>query len=146
MAQRKLLEGSERVRKVGDRRESITVELTPEEVEAEKTNVVDLLGRKHNLEAARKSLASEYKAKIEAIDTAVDASCRAAQTRKRLVDADIELWLTNSREVISVDVATGKVVARRTARLDELQEALFDERNGAAAELAFPAPDDAFGQ
>lgn len=134
---------SDIVRKLGERRETITVELTPEEIQTEKTNVVDLHGRKQNLEAARKSLMSEYKAKIEIVEAAMDTSARAATTGKKALELDIEEYLTRSREVVRVRADTGDIIGRRTARTEELQEALaFEDRS---SELAFPSPDDAFG-
>lgn len=142
MAQRKLFESSERVRKIGERKETITVELDPSEIEAERTAVLDLLGRKDNLEAARKSLASEYKAKIEAVESAMTACRQAATTGKRTVELDIEEWLTRSREVVRVRADNGDVIGKRNARADELQEALFDERQ---ADPTFPPAGDAFG-
>lgn len=151
MAKPKLVESAERIRKIGDRKETITVELTPEEIDAEQCGVMDMLGRRKNLDAARKSIASEYKAKIEAVDIAIDAGTVAATTGKRQIDVDVEEWLTTARKVIRVRADNGDVLGSRTARTDELQEALFEDRSTdrapeRAAELAFPPPGEVFDQ
>jgi hypothetical protein len=151
MAQRKLFDSTDatpRVRKIGERKESIVVLLTSEEIEDERTAVLDLLSRLDNLDAARKSLASEYKAKIEAVSTAMAASRHAATTGKRAVEVYIEDWLTRSGEVVRVRADTGETIGKRPARSDELQEPLFDARDASAhaPDPAFPNPGDAFGQ
>lgn len=139
----RLVTDDERVRKLGERTEEITAELSPEEVEAEKTIVLDLLGRRDNLESSRKSIASQYKARIEAVDTEITEHRLAATTRKRQIDVTIEDWLTTSRKVVRVRADNGEVIGRRDARTEELQEALFEDRT---AELSFPPPDDVFGK
>lgn len=142
MPRAKLANADERVRKVGERIEEITAELSDEEVEQERGRVIDLLGRRENLEAARKSLMSEYKAKIESVDMLIKAGALAATSRKKRMEVTVESWLTRGRSVLRVRADTDEVIGSRIANADELQEAMFDDR----PELAFPAPDDAFGK
>lgn len=143
MPRAKLANADERVRKLGDRIEEITAELSDDEVEQERSRVIDLLGRRDNLEAARKSLASEYKAKIEAVDTLIKAGALAATSRKKRIEVTIEEWLTQARAVVRLRADTEEVIGRRNARSDELQETLFE---GRPTELEFPSADDAFGK
>ncbi len=129
-------------RKLGERRETITVDLSPTEVEEEKTLVMDLLGRRQNLEAAKKSTMADYKAKIDKVSEQITSSCRVATTERREIEIDVEEWINRNNQVVRIRRDTGEILGEpRTARADELQEALFG--NGAADE--FPTPVDAFG-
>lgn len=139
---------SDRIRKLGDCAETIRQALSPTEVEEEKGRVCDLLARRDNITAALKSIKSEYKAKLEAVDERIGAARRAASDKYRELDVEVEEWLTRGNEVVRVRTDTGEVLGRRTATAGELQESMFPDepppRRGAGAD-GFPTADEAFG-
>ena len=143
-----------RIRKIGERRETLTVELTPDELDAAQKKVIELVTRKNNLEASLKSHSADYKARIKAVEQGIAETCHAAQTGKREIEIDIEEWLTASREVVRMRADTGEPLGRRAARPDELQEELPHITTAGSVtggfttvkldELSFPDVDDAF--
>jgi hypothetical protein len=137
------VEVGERARKLGDRTETITVQLSDAEIDGEREKVCELIGRKDNLLAAVKSLKADYKAKIEAVDEKISAAWKAAASGKRDDEIIVEEWLTKDNRVMRVRADTNELLGQRVARAEELQETLFE---GPAEEgEGFPSADEAFG-
>lgn len=133
----------ERSRKLGSRRENITVALDDEQVRSQGAMVCDLLGRKENLLAASKSVAADYKAKLKRVDEQISVALRAQASRKLDTEIEIEEWLMRDNQVVQIRADTGERLGARTATAEELQELLF---NDAADDTdGFPTGDEAFG-
>lgn len=116
---------NERVRKIGERTETIAVRLTPIQIEDERAKVIDLLQEKEELEEKLASMKAEYKAKIADVDSRKASALGAIRTGKISREMTIEEWVTGGNEVVRVDKATGEEIgARRTATARELQEEL----------------------
>jgi len=139
---RAVVELGANARKLGDRQETITVELTEAEIEAERGKVCDLIGRKDNLLAAVKSIKADYKAKIDQVDERISAAWKAAGTGKRDDEITVEEWLTKDNRVMRVRADTGELLGQRVARAEELQETLFE---GPKGDEEFPSADEVFG-
>lgn len=111
---------------LGEQQETITIELSDAEVELERARVMDLLGRKANLEQARAASQAEYKAKIKRVDGDIAEACKAATTRKRETTVVVEEYLRGT-QVLRVRADTGEVLGQRAATSGERQESMFDD-------------------
>ena len=111
-------------RKIGERQETITHQLSPMEVDRERETVCMLLREIERTEAEIKNIASGHKAKLVELKTRLKSHTTAANTAKRDLEITIEEWLSDKNEVIRVRADTGEIVGNRVARPAELQEDL----------------------
>ncbi len=141
----------ERIRKVGEYQDTTVRELSPAEIEGERSKICDLLGRRDNLEGALKATKAEYRAKLESIKDRIERALNTATTGRQEIEVDIEEWLTRGNEIVRVRADTGEVLTRRTATASELQENLFPpapkppKASKAAKGDSFPTSEEAFG-
>lgn len=118
-------------RKLGERTETLSIKLTPMQIEDERAKVIDLLQEKDELEEKLKSTKADYKAKIAETDSRTATCLGMIRTGKTSREVVIEEWLTDQNEVVRIDKATREELNRRNATAAELQE-----------ELPLPKPDD----
>jgi hypothetical protein len=128
MAKKPKHDPDERVRKLGEREETISEKLTQIEIEDERSRVCGWIQTRDELDTKRKSVNADFKAKIAEIENALGAITKG----RRDTDLTIEEWLTRGNEVVRVRKDTGEQIGARNARAEELQEKLFkdDEPNG----------------
>lgn len=142
----KSAQNPERMKPIGEpRKEAITIKLTPSEIEAERTRVCDLLGRRENLTASLKSVKGEYKAKLDSIAERIDIARRAAAEGRLEAEVEVQDWLTRGNEIVLVRADTNEVLHRRTATMEELQEEIGFPTPKVVPPEGFPSPEEAFG-
>lgn len=108
-------------RKLGERIETVSIKLSPMEIEDERAKVIDLIQTKDELEERLKSAKADYKAKIAEVDSQTAAALGAIRSGRVSRDVMIEEWLTPQNEVIRLNKATTEELGRRTASARELQ-------------------------
>jgi len=124
-------------RKIGQRIESITVNLSPMQVDDERAKVVALHREIDKAVEDQKNASAKAKAHLTDLRTRQTDHVRAATTARRDEEITIEEWLTAENEVIRVRTDTHEIVGARNARAEELQTDL------PLAEGDAPEPDEA---
>lgn len=119
-----------RVRKVGSRDETISVELTAAELDAGRKRIVQLMADEDQADDALAEVKAQYKARLQAIRSERSGLRRMDAAGKRSVDITVEEWLTANNEVIRVRTDTQEQVGARNATSAELQEPLFKDDAG----------------
>lgn len=117
-------------RKIGERTEVIVERLSISQVEAEREKACNLMRRREELVEKKKSLSSDLKAQIDAVDSEMKAHLSAAASARRDVEITVEEWLTDKNQVERYRVDTGELIGDRVAKVSELQETLpLDDPN-----------------
>jgi hypothetical protein len=130
-----------RVRKIGQRDETITVEVSPAELDRGRRRIVELMADEDHADDALADVKAQFKARIQAIRLERSTLRRIDASGKKSVDVTIEEWLTASNEVIRVRTDTQEQVGARTASSSELQEPLFPADTEASQEEDEPESD-----
>jgi CRISPR/Cas system-associated exonuclease Cas4 (RecB family) len=121
---KKTSKANEPRRKLAERTETITVRLTPMQIEDERARVIDLLQEKDELEEKWKARKAEHKSQIAEIDSKRETALGMIRTGKVSQEVVIEEWLTDQNEVVRINKATREELNRRNATAAELQEEL----------------------
>lgn len=117
-------------RKIGERTEVIVERLSITQVEAEREKACNLMRRRDELVEKKKSLSSDLKAQIDAVDAEMKTHLSAAASARRDVEITVEEWLTDKNQVERYRVDTGELIGDRIASVTELQEKLpLDDPN-----------------
>lgn len=117
-------------RKIGERTEVIVERLSITQVEAEREKACNLMRRREELVEKKKSLSSDLKAQIDAVDAEMKTHLSAAASARRDVEITVEEWLTDKNQVERYRVDTGELIGDRVASVGELQEKLpLDDPN-----------------
>lgn len=127
---RHLRERLANARKIGSRQETITVLLSPSQVEEERAKVCSLHRDLDRVEGDLKTISSGHKARIREIKASIATAVMVANAAKRDEEITIEEWLTGRNEVIRVRTDTQEIIGNRIAKVDELQEELELEGEG----------------
>ncbi len=140
MAKRK--DPGDRIRKLGEREEQITVKLTQIEIEDQRHQVMMLLDDIDKIDQGLKAIKAEAKGRKDAILARIAEARRQESSGRRTDDVVVEEWLTQGNEVVRVRTDTGEQIGDpRTARAAELQEKLFTDDK----DHGFPSSEEAFG-
>jgi hypothetical protein len=116
-------------RKIGERVETIQQKLSPMEVEDVRRNVCEMLASLDKLEEERKTATAAIRSKIQELKSKIRIETGVASSARRDVEVTIEEWLNEKNEVKRVRTDTGEVIGARNARIDELQEEMFDDED-----------------
>lgn len=150
---------NERIRKIGEREESIVHELSAKELSDRKDDVMDLLEEVEKIEERKKEQAKNYASQLSTLELQIGEMRREIKSGKRSQTVLIQEFLTASNEVIRVRADTDEQIGiPRTATARELQEELpldaaaetneeavdFDVDHQADSEADIPDPDAAF--
>lgn len=144
-------DGSQLVRKVGEREETIEVPLTQEQLLAQKDLVCELIDAKGKLEDEKKEAMKALGARSAAIDLKLENAMRLVRARRQSVGVMIEDWLTKKNEIVRIRADTQEQIGDvRRARADELQERLFEDppqndASGHGPDPDLPSADEVFG-
>lgn len=139
---RKPKDPSERVRKIGEREETIRRELSAGEIQFCREELEALLDEEDNIEAKQKEAAKNFSSQL------ATNRLHIGELRKRIkakhVDEKVlvEEHLTHGNEVVRIRKDTGDKIGARTATPKELQEELFQEKPS-DSDPAAPVPQDA---
>jgi hypothetical protein len=118
-------------RRIGTREETIQEILSPGAIEGERAKVCDLIREVGRVKDAHKTATAAAKAKIQDLEEQKEAALRNASTGRRDIEITVEEWLDKSNQVLRVRKDSGEIIGDRTARVDELQESLFEEADEA---------------
>lgn len=111
-------------RKIGERTETITEQLSLTQREAERARVCELIQERDRIVDQKKAVTSKYTAEINAVDAQIRACMKAASSGKRDVEITVEEWLTDQNQIQRYRTDTGELIGDRTATPSELQEEL----------------------
>jgi hypothetical protein len=111
-------------RKIGERTEVITEQLTLTQREAERSRVCELISERDRIVDQKKAVTSKYTAEINAVDAQIRACMKAASSGRRDVEITVEEWLTDQNQIQRYRTDTGELIGDRTATPHELQEEL----------------------
>lgn len=114
-------------RKLGEREEKTTETLSLSELGDMRERVCNDLRQIDNLKDKIKSAGAELKAEKTTLEARVRDDVRVINAGKRDIDIVVEEWLTPQNEVIRVRADTGEVLGQRIAKMEELQEELFED-------------------
>lgn len=150
MSKAKKRDPSERVRKIGEREESIEHRLNAGELEDIKDRVMTHLDEIDKIESKKAEAVANYKAQTASFELQLEADRNLLKSRVLRSMIVIEEYLTHGNEVIRVRKDTGEQIGARTATPAELQEELFPDpptdpghlQRDAAPESTPPVTDD----
>lgn len=116
----------ERIRKVGEREESLERRLTDVEMDDLHQTYLALGNQREDLECKKAEVMANYGAQFKAIDLQADTARKLLNSRRKSDTVIVEEWLNASNEVVRIRADTGEQLGDgRKARADELQEKLF---------------------
>lgn len=122
----------ERIRKVGQREESLERRLSDVEMDDLHQTYLKLGNQREDLETKKAEVIANYNAQFKAIDLQADTARRLLNSRRKSDLVIVEEWLNASNEIVRIRADTGEQLGDpRKARADELQEKLFPEGNPA---------------
>lgn len=124
---KKTLDRLSGARQIGTRNESIPETLSLAQRELEREKVCDMLREIARVKEEHKTATAKAKAKITDLEEQKEIALRNANTGRRDVEIEIQEWLDKGNQVLRVRADTGEVIGDRTARVDELQEKLFED-------------------
>ena len=129
-----------RIRKIGEHLDTITVDLTAEQVEAQRAVVCDMRDRQDALEAKLDSIKAEYKGKQKELEEAERVARKLVSTRKRDVEVMIGEYLQEGLDGI-------QVVRRREDTMEQIGEprAASAQERQESLPLSGPPDDGGFG-
>lgn len=153
---------NERIRMVGEREQAIEIPLTADQLDDERSAVMEFLDHKEEIEDRKKEAMKNFASQIATVELQIEGSRRLIKSKRRKVVVVIEEWLTAANEIIQVRRDTNEQIGDpRRARAEELQERLFppeqedpQQQNAAQSsnstptmsqEAEFPSSEDAFG-
>ncbi len=113
-----------RVRKIGQREESIDTKLTQIQIEDMRENVMVLLDDEERIEEKAKEAAKNFSSQLKTNQLQRNELRRIITQGKKRETIIVEEFLTVSNEVIRVRQDTGEQLGARTATPRELQEEL----------------------
>lgn len=118
----------QRIRKLGDRDEVVSVVLSEEQIGKKMDESAELRDRIDAMQQKIKDVTASLKARLNVLKCD-EKEARSAATSGRLdVEVHIEEWLTQGNQVIRVDSSTGDQIGQpRSARPNELQEDMFPD-------------------
>jgi len=112
-------------RKIGTRDEVVIEQLSPSQIDEERTKVCLHLREIDVVKTAKREANDRAKARITELENAIASGVRVANAGKRDAEIVVEEWLTGRNEVIRVRTDTGEIIGTRVASLGELQEDMF---------------------
>lgn len=132
----------ERIRKVGQREESLERRLTDVEMDDLHVTYLSLGNQREDLETKKAEVMANYNAQFKAIDLQADTVRRLLNSRRKSDTVVVEEWLNASNQIVRIRADTGEQLGDpRKARADELQEKLFPDKEEKSADPApSPAP------
>lgn len=117
---------SQRVRKLGDHDEIVSVVLSEEQIGKKMDESAELRDRIDAMSQKIKDTVASLRARLNVLKCDEKEARTAATSGRVDVEVHIEEWLTNDSQVIRVDAATGDQIGQpRSARPNELQEDMF---------------------
>ena len=126
----------ERVRKVGERDETLERRLTDVEMDDLHQQYLSLGNQREELENKKAEVLANYNAQFKAIDLQSDTTRKLLNSRRRSDTVHVEEWLNASNEIVRIRADTGEQLGDpRKARADELQEKLFPDNPPIPAEV-----------
>jgi len=121
-------------RKIGTRDEVVIEQLSPSQIDEERTKVCLHLREIDVVKTAKREANDRAKARITELENAIASGVRVANAGKRDAEIVVEEWLTGRNEVIRVRTDTGEIIGTRNASLGEMQEELFGDGDGEDAD------------
>jgi hypothetical protein len=137
----------ERIRKVGQREETIERRLTDIEKDDLHQTYLALGNQRQDLEDKKAEVMANYNAQFKAIDLQADAARRLLNARRKSDVGLGEEWLNASNEIVRIRTDTQEQLGDpRKARADELQENLFQDPPADTQAEGAPPEDEAIPQ
>jgi len=119
--------GNTRVRKLGEREESVVTPLSDSQLEEVKERVMVYLDEIDAIKDKKDEAVAQFKAEAATIKLQLETDRKLLKSRARKDMVVIEEYLTQANEVIRVRKDTGEQIGQRTATSAELQEEMFTE-------------------
>lgn len=120
----KLEDRKDIVRKVAEYEEEIKIQLSDDQIDRLRSDVMDMLDHKEVIEDKKKEVMKNYASQLATVDLEIVSCRRVIRDGERVEKVVIEEYLTKGNEVARFRKDNGNPIDTRTATMAELQESL----------------------